>query len=181
LRDRPRRRKTLGMPERTYSWPSLDAFGGAKGDLHGVEYYQAMMRGELPLQPVTQTIGWRVAHAELGLVRMALTPQEFHLHGGGVVHGGILATLLDSAMAAAIMTQLPKGQRLTTVQLGMNIIRRVKTGEGDIVAEGRLHHLGRRTATASASLRAADGQLVAEGTTTCVVLSGRLESAADEG
>ncbi|MDB5446610.1 MAG: aromatic compound degradation protein PaaI [Phenylobacterium sp.] len=158
------------MPERTYSWTSLDAPGNGRGDLSGLEYFRAMMNGDLPQQPVTETIGWRISHVEPGCAHMQLTPQEFHLHGGGVVHGGILATLMDSAMAAAILTRLEKGQTVSTIQFGMNNIRRVKTGEGDITAEGRVNHIGRRTVTASATIRSADGQLVAEATSTCIML-----------
>ena len=54
-------------------------------------------------------------------------------------------------MAAAILTRLEKGQTVSTIQFGMNNIRRVKTGEGDITAEGRVNHIGRRTITASAT------------------------------
>jgi len=73
-------------------------------------------------------------------------------------------------MAAALMTRLEPGQHATTVQFGMNMIRRVKTGEGDITAEGVVSYFGRRTFTAKAEIRAADGQLVAEASCTCVSL-----------
>lgn len=158
------------MPQRTYSWTTPDPDRRPLNDRSGLEYFRALINGELPPQPISETIGWRVVHADEGLLRVSLLPQEHHLHGGGVVHGGVLATLLDSVMAGAVMTRLRQGQACTTVQMGMNNIRRVKPGEGEIVAEGRVTSLSRRTATAQAVIRNAGGELVAEGSTTCLIL-----------
>jgi uncharacterized protein (TIGR00369 family) len=89
----------------------------------------------------------------------------------GTVHGGFLATLLDSALGAAVMGGLPAGAAYTTVQLGVHLVRPVRPDTPTLRCEGRALHVGRTTATAEAQVIGThDGKLYAHGTTTCAVL-----------
>jgi uncharacterized protein (TIGR00369 family) len=88
------------------------------------------------------------------------------------VHGGLAATLLDSAMGCAVQTMLPAGTGYTTVELKVNYVRPMTRDTGRIVCEANVVHFGARIATADGRLFAEDtGKLIAHGSTTCIVLS----------
>jgi len=89
----------------------------------------------------------------------------------GVLHGGITATMLDSAMGCAVMSALPAGVGYTTVDLAVTHLRPVPLDGVTVVAEGRTIHVGGRVATASGTLTDPAGRVLATATTTtCLVL-----------
>jgi uncharacterized protein (TIGR00369 family) len=89
----------------------------------------------------------------------------------GSVHGGVAATLLDSCMGCAVHTTLPAGVAYTTADLQVRYIRAMGDATGRVLAEGRVVHRGRRTATAEGRLFVeSDEMLIAHGTTGCVIL-----------
>ena len=67
------------------------------------------------------------------------------------------ATLLDSAMGAAVHSTLPQGSGYATLEVKFNLVRAMTAETGRVVAEGRVVHRGQTVATAEASLRTADG------------------------
>jgi uncharacterized protein (TIGR00369 family) len=87
-----------------------------------------------------------------------------------VVHGGVLATILDTVMACAVHTKLPAGDSYTTLDLNVGFIRAVTLKSGRVRAVGEVIHLGRQTATARAELVDAEGRLCAHSTATCMIL-----------
>jgi uncharacterized protein (TIGR00369 family) len=88
----------------------------------------------------------------------------------GTVHGGIAATLLDAVTGSAVHTTLPAGVAHTTLELKVNYIRAVQTDGQTLTAGGTIIHAGRRTATAEGKVVDQQGNLVAHGTTTCMIL-----------
>jgi uncharacterized protein (TIGR00369 family) len=89
----------------------------------------------------------------------------------GMVHGGIAATILDSCMGCAVHTSLEAGVGYTTTDLQVRYVRAMTGSTGRVLAEGRLVHAGRRTATAEGSLFVEDGgMLLAHATTGCAIL-----------
>jgi len=97
-------------------------------------------------------------------------PGERHYNPLGTVHGGIAATLLDSAMGVAVHTTLDEGQTYTTLELNVNYVGAMTQDTGPVVATGSVIHRGGRVATAEARLTDADGRLLAHGTSTCLIL-----------
>lgn len=73
-------------------------------------------------------------------------------------------------MGCAIHTRLPAGKTYTTLEYKVNILRLAHADSGEIRAEGRAVHVGRRTATAEGRMVDAAGKLYATGTTTCILL-----------
>ncbi|WP_422733396.1 PaaI family thioesterase [Micromonospora sp. WMMD558] len=99
-------------------------------------------------------------------------PGEHLLNPMGTVHGGFLATLLDSALGSAVLTMLAPGRTYTTVQLGVHLVRPVLPDTPTLRCEATAVHVGRTTATAQGHVvGAADGRLYAHGTATCAVLT----------
>lgn len=140
--------------------------------LSGLEFMQGMLRGDLPRPPISVGLGYRLTSVETGRVVFTGAPFEAHCNPMGGVHGGWYGTLLDSCMACAVMTLVPKGRFYTTLEYKINITRALRPGV-EITAEGRVDHGGRTTATAHGEIRGvADGKLYATGTTTCLIMDG---------
>ncbi|WP_369140276.1 PaaI family thioesterase [Modestobacter versicolor] len=138
--------------ERTYSWgdPSLSA--GAVRTSAGLELMQALARGELPGAPIAATLGFTLDEVEPGRVQFSVEPGEFHYNPIGSVHGGVYATLLDSATGCAVHTMLPAGVGYTSLDLTVKFLRAITVGTGRVRALGTVTHLGGRTALAEARL-----------------------------
>jgi uncharacterized protein (TIGR00369 family) len=97
-------------------------------------------------------------------------PSEYHYNPAGVVHGGMAATLLDSAMGIAVLSSLPAGMIFTTLELKVNFLRAMTTTTGEVRAEGNVVHLGRTTAVVEARLTDATGKLLATASSTCLIM-----------
>jgi uncharacterized protein (TIGR00369 family) len=97
-------------------------------------------------------------------------PHFFNPLGG--IHGGFALTLIDSAAGCAVHTELHAGIGYTTVETKANFVRPVPA-QGVVRCEGRVLSRGRQIATAEAHLRAADGKLLAHGTSTLIILGRR--------
>lgn len=94
-----------------------------------------------------------------------------HLQAYGIVHGGVLATLIDTATFWAVFLRLPEGDGLVSVDLKLNYLKPV--ADGTLVATGRCIRAGRSLSYAEAEVADADGQLVAHGTSTLMALPGK--------
>jgi uncharacterized protein (TIGR00369 family) len=148
----------------TISWD--DPLGSAQAGLalSGIEYMHAVARGEIPRPPIAALLGLEIVEAEEGRALFAITPGEQHYNPIGVVHGGIAATLLDSAMGCAVHTTLPAGWGYGTLDLSTRFVRPVTRDSGRILCEGVVVHRGRSTATTEGRVWVEEsGKLVAHG------------------
>jgi uncharacterized protein (TIGR00369 family) len=117
-------------------------------------------------------IGFEPVEAEEGRVVFACVPGHQHYNPIGTVHGGLAATLLDSAMGCAVHTTLPAGAGYTTLELKVNFTRPITSETGRVLCEGSVVHRGGRVATAEGRVVAeGSGKLLAHGTTTCLIVS----------
>src|ERR1019366_5681010 len=98
-----------------------------------------------------------------------VTSAEYHYNPIGGVHGGVAATLLDSAMGCAVQSMLPQGTGYTTLELKVNLVRSLTLETGPVRAIGTIIHLGGRIATAEARLVDAQDRLYAHAVTTCMI------------
>jgi uncharacterized protein (TIGR00369 family) len=85
------------------------------------------------------------------------------------VHGGLAATLLDSAMGCAVHSTLPAGAGYTTLEIKVNFVRAITAETGCVRCEAKLIHVGNRTATAEGRVLDGEDKLYAHGTTTCMI------------
>ncbi|HWZ58131.1 MAG TPA: PaaI family thioesterase [Gemmatimonadaceae bacterium] len=156
--------------ERIVRWADPLAAARAGRSLGGLEHLQAIQSGTSPPPPILALIGATMGTLERGRVTMDLTPAEYHYNPYGTVHGGVLATLLDTVMSCAILSQQPVGRGNTTIDLTINYVRAVSIDSGTVTAEGTVVHAGRSTALAQGRLVDAKGRLYAVATTTCLLL-----------
>jgi uncharacterized protein (TIGR00369 family) len=140
--------------------------------VNGLDFLRAIAAGELPGAPIAELIGFEPVEAEEGRVVFAALPGPQHYNPIGSVHGGLAATLLDSAMGCAVHTTLAEGSGYTTLELKVNYIRPITTETGRVLCEGTVVHRGGRVATAEGRVIAeGTGKLLAHGTTTCLITS----------
>jgi uncharacterized protein (TIGR00369 family) len=156
---------------RTYGWADPLETAARLAESSGLEALQALASGEIPPPPIAGTLGFRLAEVEAGRAAFEVTPAEFHYNPIGVVHGGLAATLLDSAMGCAVQTTLDAGVAYTTLELHTNFVAPITRETGPVRAEGAIVHRGRTIATAEGRVVAEEsGKLLAHGTTTCFVV-----------
>ncbi|GAB0101307.1 PaaI family thioesterase [Nocardia sp. JMUB6875] len=140
----------------------------------GLDFLRAIIDGRRPQPPISATLGFELVGAEPGLAIFEGETGEHLYNPMGSVHGGYLATLLDSALGSAVCTLLPGGSGYTTAQLNVNLVRPAFAHTGKLRATGRTIHVGRTIATAEAQLiGVADGKLYAHATTTCAIFGPR--------
>ena len=154
------------MTRHTITW---DAPAALDPSLSGLEGLRAMASGERPRPAAAMLIGLEPEAVENGRVRMAFTPSDYHYNPIGTVHGGVIATALDTALACAVQSTLPPGRACTTVEIKVNYLRALTIASGRVVAEGVCQHAGRQVGVADGRVTGADGKLYATASTTLLV------------
>jgi uncharacterized protein (TIGR00369 family) len=155
--------------ERTFAWSDPKLSADASRGMAGIDLIRGLRDGTVPAPPSACLIGFSVAEVEEGRVVMRLTPAEYHYNPIGTMHGGILATLLDSVMGCAVHSTLDQGRGYTSLEIKVNYVRAVTNDSGELSAEGKIVHGGRRSAVAEARVVDAKGRLCATASTTCLV------------
>ncbi len=118
---------------------------------------------------VGSSLGIFVESLSEGRAVYVLDPSPATINALFTVHGGVLATLMDTAMGSAVFTRLSDGAYYTTLELKANFIRPVRAGGKRLTCVGQTIHVGRRTATAEARITAPEGTLIAHATSTCMI------------
>jgi uncharacterized protein (TIGR00369 family) len=154
------------------SWEDPGELGEQARAMGGLEFLQAIRDEELPPAPIQRLLDFALTEADEGRAVFTAEPGEQHYNPIGVVHGGFAATLLDSAMGAAVHSTLPAGKGYTTLETKFNLVRPVTAATGSVRAEGIVIHRGRQVATAESQLRDGDDRLLAHGTSTCLIVGG---------
>ena len=152
------------------TWEDPTASAQAGLSLAGLEYMRAVASGEIARPPIAALLGMEIVEAEEGRALFAITPGEQHYNPIGVVHGGIAATLLDSAMGCAVHTTLPVGWSYGTLDLSTRFVRPITSDTGRMLCEGVVVHRGRSTATTEGRVWAEEtGKLLAHGSGSALI------------
>ncbi|MBB4984335.1 PaaI family thioesterase [Streptomyces nymphaeiformis] len=157
---------------RTYTWHDPVPVLKASEGLSGLEFLRSVRREGISA-PMNTTLGIALLSVEPGEVTVAFQPQEWHYNIAGIVHGGMVCTVADTAMAMAVLSWLPAGSfPTTTTDNQTRFFRPIIISTGLVRCVGTVRHLGRRTAAAQAELHDTQGRLVAQATTTCLIQPG---------
>ena len=119
--------------------------------------------------PFSQLLGFHLVRADEDSAVMEAEPGAEHCNGGGILHGGYLSALLDSATGWAVHASLPAGVPAPHVQLTVQYVRAAAPGT-TLVCTARCVSAGRRIAAAEAEIHQG-GRLVARAVTSHAVLS----------
>ena len=121
--------------------------------------------------PFLRYLGVEMGMSGGGLGQVSLSVQPHHLQAAGQVHGGLIASLADTAMFRAVRSLLGPGQRTTTVELKVNFLE--STSSGTLTASARIANKGERLLVGDIEIMTADGRLIAQGLATFLVIEGR--------
>ena len=141
--------------------------------LSGLEYMRQLLSGEREASGMARLMNMRLVEVEEGRAVFTVEPDERHYNGLGIAHGGLAATLLDSALGCAINTVMPAGRVFTTLEMKVNYVRPMRRETGEVRCEAEVLHAGSRVATAEGRIVDADGKLYAHGTATCMLFRTR--------
>ncbi|MDO8184954.1 PaaI family thioesterase [Conexibacter sp. JD483] len=156
---------------RTVTWfdPLQAAATGAQ--LPGRAYLEAIADGTLPPPPIASLFSFRITEVGDGEARFAVVPDESAYNPIGLVHGGLVCTLLDSVVGCAVHSQLPAGTGYTSIELKVSYLRPVRADSGEIHAHGWVTKPGRRVAFAEGDVRSADGALLASASSSLLIIA----------
>jgi uncharacterized protein (TIGR00369 family) len=113
-------------------------------------------------------LGLKLVEAGDGTAVVDMATTEDMANHSGVVHGGMISTLADSAMGRSLRTLSPGVVRAMSFDLKLNFINAAKVGE-KLRATGHVIHAGRRTVVAECRVEGSDGRLVATASATFAV------------
>lgn len=153
---------------RTVTWhdPASTAMAGLR--MPGIAYITAMAGGVLPQSPIGQLVGMTLVSVAEGDIVFGCVADESFTNPVGIVHGGLVCTLLDSATASAVHSTLPPGRAFTTIDLSVSYLRAVQAGDA-LLAHGWVSKPGSRVCFAEADVRSEEGKLVARATSSLLV------------
>lgn len=155
---------------RTFEWGDPKVSAAEVGRASGLEFLQDVLAGRLPAAPIAATLNFSLEEVEAGRAVFAMEPGEEHYNPIGSVHGGVYATLLDSAAGCAVQSVLPAGMGYTSLDLTLKFLRPITVDTGKVRAVGTVLSQGRRTALAQAELFDATDRLLAHATSSCMLI-----------
>lgn len=113
----------------------------------------------------------RLADVDLDRATIEMDLGQCHLQAYGIVHGGVLATLIDTATFWAVFMRIPADAGLVNIDLKLNYFKSVEKGR--LRAEGTAIRSGRSISYAEARILDADGELISHGTSALMTLPGK--------
>ena len=156
---------------RVVSWTDARLVAEAARTMAGIDFLRAMLAGQVSKPPIAETLGFDLARVEPGVAVFTCTPGEEHYNPIGVVHGGLVSTLIDSATGCAVHTTLPEGVGYTTISLSVHLLRPLTDESGPVRCVGQVVHRGGRVAIAEGEVVGdRDGKVYARGRTVCLIL-----------
>lgn len=164
-------KKTLGLSERetVVRWRDPQDGLAQLPLLNGIEFLQKMASGELPNAPIASHMNMNLVEVAHGTVTFRGQPGESHYNPIGMVHGGFVATLLDSALGCAAHSTLPAGTGYTSIELKTNFLRPISVNSGPLLCTGRVIKPGRRVIFAEGEVVDKDGKTVATASSSLLV------------
>lgn len=157
---------------RVVEWFDPHPWVTAGRTMAGIDYLRAMRDRRLPLPPVASLLGFDLTEVASGRVVFTCTPDDSMYNAIGVIHGGIASALLDAAASFALLSVLPQGRGLASVEIKVNFLKAIRTGNGLLNAEGTVVKAGSRVGFTNAVVTDAAGTIVATASSTLLVSDG---------
>ncbi|HZU28517.1 MAG TPA: PaaI family thioesterase [Bryobacteraceae bacterium] len=133
-----------------------------------IEQLRSIVEQSAPATALAKLLGFRLTAVEIGaaVVEMQTGPEHANLFGG--VHGGVLCSLVDSAMGIAHASTLGDGETFTTIDLQISFLRGVKIAH--LTARGRIIKHGRNVSFAESEVQDDAGRVIAKASCTCLTI-----------
>ena len=124
-----------------------------------------------PSDPIGQLLGWRGIRWDEGSFDLAWEAENTFIHGGGIIHGGMLTTLLDTAMGLAVATVMQQGEATATADLHVQFLRAARPGR--LTVRGTLLRRTRQLAFCAGQVQDAEGVELVHGVGTFAIVQAR--------
>lgn len=115
------------------------------------------LRKRLQASGTAKQMGFRITRVERGRVVLQMRVKRHHKQVHGVVHGGVLAALADTAGGLASCSAAD-WRRVATIEMKINYLEAV--AKGTVVADARVVRMGRHIAVVDCDIRVDGGRLV---------------------
>jgi len=132
------------------------------------ESYERALRRAVESAPYYQLLRITLEEIDTGFARFRMPFRKELTQPYGIVHGGAIASLADTAVAFALMTLIQRGERVTTVEFKINFLSMVTGGE--MIGEARAVYTGNRLVVADMEVKDENGKPIAKGMATYAVL-----------
>lgn len=157
------------VESRLLTWHDPITTQATVASMSGLAYWRAVADGQLPPPPIGELFSMRVTDLANGRIEFTCTPDASMYNPLGLVHGGVVCTLLDTATGCALHTTLPEGVAYTSVEIKVNYLKAVTVASGPLTAVGTVVKAGSRVGFAEASARDAAGKRVATASSTLLI------------
>jgi uncharacterized protein (TIGR00369 family) len=155
--------------ERLVTWHDPRTGAAQIPTMSGMAYIRALIDGTVAPPPIAELMRMTLIDADVGTATFTCEPDESHYNPIGTVHGGLVCTLLDSAVGCAVQTTLQQGKGYTSVEIKVNYLRPVHAHTGTLTCVGTVTKPGSRIAFAEGAVTDADGRLLATASSTLLI------------
>jgi acyl-CoA thioesterase len=132
------------------------------------ESYEKALRRAVESAPYYRLLQISLEEIDTGFARMRMPFRKDLTQAYGVVHGGAIASLADTAVAFALMTLIGPGEKVTTAEFKINFFSAVRSGE--MIGEARTVYTGKRLVVADMEVKDENGKLIAKGMATYAII-----------
>lgn len=154
----------------TFSWRDHRLTMAQARVLSGRDYLEAMRAGSIAPPPFVALLGIRLDEVSEGRVVFTFTPQEYFYNGIGLIHGGVTATLFDTAVGCACLSVVSKEKIAVTMDLHVRYFKPLTMASGTVRCEGLVINAGRTTITAEGRLFDGTGRLCGHATSSLALV-----------
>ena len=148
------------MPTLTAEWNDHAPIAERWAGMDGRAFLEGLGKGEIPLPPILSVLDITEGSLGDGWIEFSMRPQPYMMNLAGTIHGGVLATLMDSALTCALVTRLPRGIVCTSIDLDMRFFRPARMSAEVLTARAEVVNAGKTIGTTQGEIRDARGKLI---------------------
>jgi uncharacterized protein (TIGR00369 family) len=157
------------MPTLNVEWNDHGPIAARWAEMDGRAFLEAVGRREIPLPPILCVLDITEGSIGDGWIEFSMRPQPYMMNLAGTVHGGVLATLVDSALTCALVTRLPRGMVCVSIDLNMRFFRPARMSAELLTARADVLNAGQTIGTTQGEIRDAKGRLVVHATSSLAI------------
>jgi uncharacterized protein (TIGR00369 family) len=155
----------------TWFWP--EDLRRSFADISGIELMRGIAEGRFPPPPIMSLFDARILSVEPGEVIFGCIPDRSFLNPAGMVHGGFLCTIMDTAIGCAVITESGPMQAYATIELKVSFFKPMPLNGQMVEVVGSIQSLGRRVAFAEAHAYDGERNLLGHATSSLAAVSPR--------
>jgi len=157
------------MPILNVEWNDPAQVSARWAQMDGRAFLEAIGRREIPLPPILSVLDIAEGSIGDGWIEFKMRPQPYMMNLAGTVHGGVLATLIDSALTCALVTRLPAGMVCVSTDLTMRFFRPARMSAEMLTARAEILNMGKSLGATQGEIRDAKGRLIVHATSSLAI------------